>query len=116
MYMLKSEMFPSFILVLMGSIDCLTTVIGVLYFGAVELNPFMSGIVSSNIAAFMVVKILATFCIGATYILSKRMLNKTVNKNTRSFKLSRYLIKGAYAGLMVFLIAVVANNLIVLLA
>lgn len=116
MYALKSEVFPSFVLVLLGSIDCLTTVIGVLYFGAAELNPFMTGIVSTSIVAFLVLKISATFLIGFTYILAKRTLNKTMNKESRSFKYSNKLMKFAYAGLMVFLITVVINNLAILLA
>ena len=58
--MLKREIIPSLLLILMGAIDCVTTVIGVLYSGAKELNPFMAGIVSTNIGAFLVVKIAAT--------------------------------------------------------
>jgi len=116
MYSLKSEVFPSFFIVLLGSIDCLTTVIGVMYFGAAELNPLMTGIVSTSIVAFSVLKISATFLIGFTYILAKRTLNKTLNKESKSFKYSNRLMKGAYAGLMVFLIVVVINNLAILLA
>jgi hypothetical protein len=114
---LKSEVFPSFfILTLLGSLDCLTTVIGVLYFGAVESNPFMTGIVSTNIAAFLVLKISVTFLIGFTYILAKRTLDKTMDKSTKVFKYSSRLMKGAYAGLMVFLMIIVISNLTVLLA
>src|SRR5665648_418158 len=112
-YALKSEVFPSFILILMGSIDCLTTVIGVLYFGAAELNPLMAGIVSTNIVAFLALKISATFLIGFTYILAKRSLNRTPNKESKSFKYSNRLMKVAYSGLMTFLLIVIINNLIV---
>jgi hypothetical protein len=115
-YALKSEVFPSFILILMGSIDCLTTVIGVLYFGAVELNPLMAGIVSTNIAVFLALKISATFLIGFTYILAKRSLNKTLNKECKSFKYLNRLIKVTYTGLMVFLFIIIVNNLTILLA
>ena len=115
-FALKSDIFPSFILILMGSIDCLTTVIGVLYFGAAELNPLMAGIVSTNIVAFLVLKILATFLIGFTYILAKRSLNRTLNKESKSFKYSNRLIKVAYTGLMFFLFTVIVNNLTILLA
>jgi uncharacterized membrane protein len=100
----------------MGSIDCLTTVIGVLYFGAAEMNPFLTGIVSSSIVAFLVLKISATFLIGFTYILAKRTLNKAQNKENKSFKYSNRLMKAAYAGLLVFLVTVVVNNLTILLA
>ncbi len=116
MYTLKSEVFPSLFLILLGSIDCVTTVIGVLYFGAAELNPFMTGIVSTSIVAFLVVKISATFLIGFTYILAKRTLNKTIDKETKTFKFSSRLMKVAYAGLTVFLIIAVINNLTILLA
>jgi membrane protein DedA with SNARE-associated domain len=116
MYTLKSDVIPSFVLVLMGSLDCLTTVIGVLYYGAVELNPFMAGIVSTNILAFMAVKMCATFLIGFTYILATRTLKKTKNKETKSYKCSNSLLKIAYAGLVMFLIVVVVNNLTILLA
>jgi uncharacterized membrane protein len=115
MYTLKTEMIPSFVLVLMGAIDCLTTVIGVLYFGAMELNPFMSGIVNMNILVFMAVKMCATFLIGFTYILATRTLKKIENKETRSYRFSRSLLKVAYVGLVMFLIVVVVNNLVILL-
>jgi hypothetical protein len=115
-FALKSDIFPSFILILMGSIDCLTTVIGVLYFGAAELNPLMAGIVSTNIVAFLVLKISATFLIGFTYILAKRSLNKTLNKESKSFKYSNRLMTIAYTSLMAFLFIVIVNNLIILLA
>jgi 4-amino-4-deoxy-L-arabinose transferase-like glycosyltransferase len=116
MYMLKSEVFPSFILIIMGSIDCLTTVIGVLYFGAIELNPFLAGIVSTNILAFLAIKVSATLFIGFTYIQANKTLNKTMNKNTKSFKYSHGLVKIAYACLLAFLIVVVVNNLSILLS
>ncbi len=115
-YMLRRESLTSFLLVLMGSIDCLTTVIGVLYFGAVELNPFMAGIVSTNIGAFLVVKLAATILIAFTYILANKTLMKTQNKSTKSFKYSCKFLKVAYAGILAFLVIVVANNLIILLA
>ena len=112
--MLKKEAIPCFLLILMGTIDCLTTVIGVLYSGATELNPFMAGIVSTNIGAFLIVKIAATILIASTYFLANRTLRKTPNKNSRSFKLSNKLVKVAYVGIMVFMFIVVANNFLVL--
>ncbi len=115
MYPLKTGVFPSFILVLMGSIDCLTTVIGVLYFGAAELNPFLAGLVS-NVPVFLAVKLSATFCIGGTYILARRILNSASDKTSRGFRCGSIVVKTAYAGLVVFLSIVVINNLTVLLA
>ncbi|HSQ49303.1 MAG TPA: DUF5658 family protein [Candidatus Deferrimicrobiaceae bacterium] len=116
MYAIKTNVLPSFVLVLMGTMDCLTTVIGVIYFGAAELNPVLSGVVHSSIFAFMVLKLTATFCTAGTYILAKKMLNKTEDKTTKSFRFTNMFVKSAYTGLVVFLLMVVANNLVVMLA
>lgn len=114
--MRKKELVPSLIIVLMGSIDCLTTAIGVTYFGAVELNPLLAGIVNTNIVAFLVIKMSATFLIGFTYITAKKTLMKASDKNSKSFRVSHKLIRFAYVGLVLFLVTVVLNNLIVLAA
>ena len=114
-HMLKTEVVLGFLLIVMGSIDCLTTVIGVLYAGASELNPFMTGIVSTNIGAFLVVKIAATTFTAFTYILANRTLMKTRDKSTKSFKYSLKLIRVAYGGIIVFLVIVVTNNFLILL-
>src|SRR5271169_4772797 len=115
MYTLKAEVFPSFLIILLGSIDCITTVVGVMYFGASELNPFMTGSVNSSVIGFLILKISATLLIGFTYIYAKRTLNKEMDKNTKAFKVSCKVMKGAYAGIMIFLIFTVINNLIVLM-
>jgi hypothetical protein len=115
MFRLKAEVFPSFLIILLGSIDCITTFIGVMYFGASELNPFMTGIVNSSMAGFLILKISATFLIGFTYIYAKRILNKAMDKSTKAFGVSCKVMKGAYAGIMIFLIITVINNLIVLM-
>jgi membrane protein DedA with SNARE-associated domain len=115
-FMLMKEVIPSLLLILMGSIDCLTTVVGVLYSGAKELNPFMAGIVRTNIGAFLAVKIAATVLIAFTYILANKALIKTQNKGSKSFKYSYKVLIVGYVGIMVFMIIVVANNLLILLA
>jgi len=114
-FMLKAEIIPSLLLILMGSIDCLTIVIGVLYSGAKELNPLMAGMASTNIGAFLAVKIAATLLIAFTYVLANRTLIKTPNKSSKSFKYSYKLVKLAYVGIIIFMTIVVANNLLVLL-
>jgi len=113
--MLRGETFTSFLIIFLGSIDCLTTVIGVLYFGAVELNPFLVGVVSTNIQAFLIIKIAVTVLIAFSCILASKTLMKTQNKTTKSFKYSYKLLKVAYAGIIVFLVIVVANNLLILM-
>jgi hypothetical protein len=87
MYHPKTAVLPSFLLVLMGSIDCVTTVIGTLYFGAIEMNPIMAGVVS-NVPLFMVLKLTATFCIAGTYLLSAKMLNSAQTRPLRVSELA----------------------------
>ncbi len=99
----------------MGTIDCVTTVIGITFRGAAELNPFLSGI-ANNIPAFTILKLSATLCIAGTYILANKFLNQAPDKTTKSFRYSSYGMKAAYVGLVVFLAIVVVNNFSVLLA
>ena len=113
--MSKAQLIPSLLLIIMGSIDCITTIIGISYQGASELNPLMAGIVSTNIGAFLVVKLAATMIAATSFVIANKTLMKTQNKQTRTFAYSSKIVKLASAGLLVFLAIVVANNLLVLL-
>ena len=113
--MLKAQIIPSILLIIMGCIDCITTVIGILFHGATELNPLMAGIVSTNIGAFLIVKLAATMIAASSFVIANKTLMSTQNKGTRTFIVSSKLIKIASVGLLVFLAIVVANNLLVLL-
>ena len=50
--MFEVKYFSGLLLIVMGSMDCLTTVLGTLYFGAQELNPLIEGIVLHYKPAF----------------------------------------------------------------
>ena len=113
--MLRKEVTPSLLIILMGSIDCVTTVIGVFYSGDKELNPLMASIVSSGIGVFLVVKIGATILIALTYIFARQVLMRMPDKNGRAFHYSFKFVKFAYAGLICYLFLAVANNLLVLI-
>jgi hypothetical protein len=113
--MLKAQILPSMLIIIMGTIDCVTTILGVLYHGATELNPLMVGIVSTNITAFLIVKLAATMIAASAFIVANRTLMKTPNKGTRTFIYSSKIIKIASAGLLVFLAIVITNNLLVLI-
>jgi len=114
--MQKPPVIPSFLIIFMGLIDCITTVLGVLYSGAKEMNPFMAGIVSSNIGVFMIVKIAATVLIAAAYLIANKTLMQSQDKSTKSFMYSRNLLKICYGVTITFLLVVVVNNLIILFA
>ena len=108
-------MIPSLLVILMGSIDCATTVVGVFYSGDRELNPLMASIVSSGIGAFLAVKIGATIFIALTYIFARQVLMRMPDKNGLAFRYSFRFLTFAYAGLLCYLSLAVANNLLVLI-
>jgi hypothetical protein len=113
--MMKTRTYPTLLLALMGSMDCVTTVIGILYFGAVELNPFISGIVSTNLPAFVALKLTSTVFVCLIFVQAEKILMKTKDKTTKAFTWTHRLQKVAYTGVIVFLIVTVANNALVLM-
>ncbi len=105
----------SALLIMMGSMDCLTTVIGTLYFGTVELNPFIAGLLSASVPAFVAIKLAITLGVALVFVFAERMLLKTPNKDSRSFRLSMDVLRATFLGLVLFLGIVVANNISVII-
>ncbi|MFB3889511.1 MAG: DUF5658 family protein [Candidatus Bathyarchaeia archaeon] len=112
--MFRVRAFPSLLIVFMGSVDCLTTTVGILCFGAVEMNPVMAGLVNTSFAAFLALKLSSSVFAGLVLFQAERLLNRTEDKQSRAFRWTRYLLRVSYAGVLVFLAVVVANNLMVL--
>jgi hypothetical protein len=112
--MLHVRTYPTLLLALMGSIDCLTTVIGILYFGAIELNPFIAGVVSTNLPAFVILKLTTTVSVCLIFVQTEKILMNNKDKTSRSFSATQKLLKVASAGIIVFLVVVVVNNIWVL--
>jgi hypothetical protein len=107
--------FPSSALIMAGSMDWLTTVVGLNYFGAVEANPFIAGIASQNLLAFTAIKLLTTAIVGLIFYQADKCLLQTEDKTTKSFKWTRLILKMAYVGAVAMLIVAVLNNLLILL-
>jgi hypothetical protein len=106
--------FPSSALILAGSLDWLTTVVGLNYFGAVEANPFISGVANQNLLAFTALKLMTTLFVGLIFYQADKCLLKTEDKTTKSFKWTRLTLKMAYFGATAMLIVAVINNLSIL--
>jgi hypothetical protein len=98
----------------MGSVDLLTTAIGILYFGAVECNPFLAGITMTNLQAFAIIKLAATVFAVLLFSIAEKILMKAQDKNSKAFVRTRYLLRGAYMAVVVFLLVTVLNNIIVI--
>jgi len=99
----------------MGSMDLLTTLVGTAYFGAVECNPVLTGLVSTNLAAFTALKLASIVFVGLTFYQAGSMLTKTSNKTTKAYILTRHMFRAAYFGVTAFMLAVLANNFLVLI-
>ena len=113
--MLRKEMIPSYLIIVMGVLDCATTLVGVLYSGAKELNPLMAGILSSNVGIFMIVKLAGTVFVATSYILARRLLMGIPDKTTKSFNNFFQFMRVSYAAVIVFLFMVIANNVLILI-
>ena len=104
---------PSLAFILVGSMDWLTTVIGIFYFGAVEANPALSSIAMTNLPLFTAIKLTTTLVIGLMFYQAEKNLLTTQNKETLSFRLTKATLRITYVVAITFLSIVVLNNLMV---
>jgi hypothetical protein len=110
---LRIRTVPCLSFVLMGSMDWLTTIIGIVYFGAVEGNPFLAEITRTSLPAFTAIKLSTTIIVGLLFYKAEKTLLRTQDKNSRSFRCTRIILRGTYIAATVFLLIAVLNNLIV---
>jgi hypothetical protein len=101
---------PPSLLVLMGSLDWLTTIIGIVYFGAIESNPFLAGLTQTNLPAFTGIKLGVAFFVGLLFYQANKILDRTVEQNNNATKRARLLLKTAYVASLIFLLFAVLNN------
>jgi hypothetical protein len=111
--MLRIRAVPSLSLILMGSMDWLTTIIGIAYFGAVEGNPFLADITQTSLLMFTVIKLSTTVMVGLLFYKAEKTLLGSADKSTWSFKCARIILRVAYIAATVLLLSAVLNNLIV---
>jgi phage-related holin len=109
--MFKKGLLFFLVIILLGFLDWLTTIIGVLFFGSVEINPFFSGIVRSSIFIFSLVKLSAVILAGCSFYKAEAIYAHTKNHwhYTKSF------LYGGFSLMSLGLTAVVASNMIVLI-
>lgn len=111
MFHLKT--IPSLSLVTAGSLDWLTTVIGIAYFGAVEGNPLMAQFTSSNLFIYSIIKLLTTIIVGFIFYKAEKILNTVEEKNSQAFKLTRIGLRITYVCATIALFVAVINNIFV---
>jgi len=111
--MLRIRTVPYLSFILMGSMDWLTTIIGIAYFGAIESHPFLAEITRTSLPAFTAIKLSTTIIVGLLFYKAEKTLLRVQDKNSRSFRFTRIILRGAYMTATVLLLIAVLNNLIV---
>ena len=107
-YTFKKALVLCLVLILMGFLDWLTTVLGVLYFGAVELNPLFASIINSNILVYSGIKLSAAVLIGFLFY-KGYAIEKAPGINSH---LGKLCMGSGYFASVTALTVVVANNII----
>ena len=111
--MLTAKSFPTFLL-MMGSIDWLTTILGLTYFGAAEGNPFIASLANTNLPAFAVVKMGTVFFVAFIFYQIEKTLSKSQDKKKENSKRNFYLIRSLQvASAIVLMVATINNTLII---
>ena len=111
--MLNLKPIPCLSLITAGSLDWLTTVIGITFFGAVEGNPVMAQLISSSLFLYSIIKILTTLVIGFTFYKAEKILFNVENKNSRVFRLTHAGVRTIYIFATVTLLFATLNNIFV---
>ncbi len=104
----KKEFLFFFVIILMGFLDWLTTVAGVLFFGATEVNPLLSGLTQSNMIIFSAVKLAAVVLAGFAFYKAAAITKPTAN----DWHFTKRFLDGGCSLTFLALTAVVANNMI----
>jgi hypothetical protein len=94
----------------MGSLDWLTTVVGIVFFGAVESNPFFSQLATTNLLGFTAIKLSVAFFVGFLFYIAYKLLNRAENLEGKDTKAVRLFLSSAYVASAAFLFFAVLNN------
>ena len=102
------------LLFLMGFLDCFTTVVGTVFFGAKELNPFMSGLVRDNLAFFVASKLAVTTFASLVFIQTDRLIIKSRSIASGRLQYTGKVLKIVLFSLVFALAILLVNNLAVI--
>lgn len=106
--MLKKGLLFGFALILMGTLDWVTTVTGTLWFGATEVNPLFAGLTQTNILLFSVIKLAAVVLTGCLFYKADKIV-EVVKSNSH---LGKRVLQSGYAISLIALTFAVTNNMI----
>jgi hypothetical protein len=104
----KKEHLYFIAVILIGFLDWLTTITGILFYGATEVNPLLSGLSQSSLLLFSVVKFAGI--VSAGFFFSKAVaLSRPM---AADWRFTGRFLDGGYSLTLLMLTAVVINNVI----
>ena len=109
--MFRQELIFVPAIVTVGLLDWLTTVTGILFRGATEANPLLSGITGTSLLLFSVLKISAVLVTGFLFYKAPDL----IRRKTSICQSLKKLLYGAYVLTFFALTVVVAHNVVTLL-
>lgn len=105
---MKKALLFCFALILIGLLDWLTTVVGIFFFGAVEINPLFSELAHTNVLAFGGIKLLVTVFVGFLFY----KIDKIKDNLRCDFNLGKRILNTGYFASFMILTVAVANNIL----
>ena len=100
----------------MGSIDWLTTIIGIAYFGAVEGNPLIASLADSNLAFFTLLKLGTVFFVAFLFYQLEKALINSGDKERNCPKGRVYLFRSIQVATVAVLMGAAVNNMLVIVS
>ena len=91
-----------------GFLDLVTTVAGILFFGATEVNPLLSGLTQTNMAIFIGIKSSTVLLTGFLFYKGASMAEKSLDKSNIGMR----ILKIGYLLVLLLLTLVVTNNIL----
>ena len=108
----RKELLLFATLLLLGSLDWLTTLTGLAFYGASETNPMLAGLAGSNTTFFSAIKLAAVILTGTALYKATTLISKP---EAKEWQLTKHFLTGGTTLTTLMLAAVVANNIIVLI-
>lgn len=107
--MVKKELILCSTLVFIGMLDWLTTIVAIVFFGATEANPLLTGLTQTNLMLFSLVKITAVTLTGIVFY--KAQTTASISQQISPF--AKKFLKSGLAITLIALTILVSNNIIV---
>ena len=107
----KREILIFTSLIVAGFFDWLTTMVGIAFFGASELNPLMAGLTQTNLIAFSAIKLAAIIVVALLFFKASNMTNKP----SFDMAFTKEFLNAGYFTTFFALTAVALNNAVAIL-